>query len=63
MLELGDSRAAGIEAVRLDAAERARRAGADPARLEVIRVDEVPLAYTTPPMARVRVKVAGPPLA
>ncbi len=63
VLELGDSRAAGIEAVRLDAAERARRAGADPARLEVIRVDEVPLAYTTPPMARVRVKVAGPPLA
>ncbi len=61
VLDLGADRAAGIEAVRLDAVTRARRAGADPTRLEVIRVDEVPLAYTDPPMARVRVKVAGPP--
>ena len=63
VLDLGADRAAGIESVRQDAAERARRAGADPASLEVIRVDEVPLAYTDPPMSRVRVKVAGPPLA
>ena len=63
VLDLGADRAAGIESVRQDAAERARRAGADPAGLEVIRVDEVPLAYTDPPMSRVRVKVAGPPRA
>jgi len=61
VLDLGADRAAGIEAVRADAAERARRAGAAVELLEVIRVDEVPLAYTDPPMSRVRVKVAGPP--
>ena len=61
VLQLGADRAAGIEAVRLDAVERARRAGAAVEQLEVIRVDEVPLAYTDPPMSRVRVKVAGPP--
>jgi hypothetical protein len=61
VLDLGADRVAGIEAVRADAAERARRAGAAVELLEVIRVDEVPLAYTDPPMSRVRVKVAGPP--
>ena len=61
LLDLGADRAAGIATVRADASARAARAGADPARLEVIRVDETPLAYTTPPMSRVRVKVAGPP--
>lgn len=62
LLDLAGDRAAGLEAVRADAAERARRAGADPARLETVRVDEVPLAYTDPPLSRVRVKVAGPPV-
>jgi N-methylhydantoinase A/oxoprolinase/acetone carboxylase beta subunit len=63
VLNLGLDREAGIEAVRSDAAARALRAGADPALLETIRIDEVSLAYTDPPMSRLRVKVAGPPLA
>jgi N-methylhydantoinase A/oxoprolinase/acetone carboxylase beta subunit len=62
VLNLGLDREAGIEAVRSDAAARALRAGADPALLETIRIDEVSLAYTDPPMSRLRVKVAGPPL-
>lgn len=61
LLDLAADRTAGIEAVRADAAERAERAGADPDRLATVRVDEVPLAYTDPPLSRVRVKVAGPP--
>ena len=61
LLALHADRAGGIAAVRADAATRARRAGADPARLETIRVDESALAYTDPPMSRIRVKVAGPP--
>ena len=61
VLDLGPDRAGGIEAVRADASKRAVQAGADPTRLETIRIDEVPLAYTDPPMSRLRVKVAGPP--
>jgi hypothetical protein len=63
VLALDADRAGGIAAVRADAAARAQRAGADPARLETIRVDESALAYTDPPMSRIRVKVAGPPAA
>ena len=62
VLDLGPDRAGGIESVRADASKRAVQAGADPTRLETIRIDEVPLAYTDPPMSRLRVKVAGPPL-
>ncbi|WP_296374841.1 hydantoinase/oxoprolinase family protein [Pseudonocardia sp.] len=47
------------EAVRL-ARDEAIRAGADPAHVEVMEIDEVPLAYLTEPVARVRVKAAGP---
>jgi N-methylhydantoinase A/oxoprolinase/acetone carboxylase beta subunit len=47
------------EAVRL-ARDEAIRAGADPAHVEVVEIEEVPLAYLTEPVARVRVKAAGP---
>ncbi|MGD9529191.1 MAG: hydantoinase/oxoprolinase family protein, partial [Pseudonocardia sp.] len=47
------------EAVRL-ARDEAIRAGADPAYVEVVEIEEVPLAYLTEPVARVRVKAAGP---
>jgi N-methylhydantoinase A/oxoprolinase/acetone carboxylase beta subunit len=47
------------EAVRL-AREEAIRAGADPAHVEIVEIDEIPLAYLTEPVARVRVKAAGP---
>ncbi|NMH98417.1 hydantoinase/oxoprolinase N-terminal domain-containing protein [Pseudonocardia acidicola] len=47
------------EAVQL-ARDEAIRAGADPAHVEVVEVEEVPLAYLTEPVARIRVKAAGP---
>lgn len=47
------------EAVRL-ARDEAIRAGADPDRVEVVEIEEIPLAYLTDPVARVRVKAAGP---
>jgi N-methylhydantoinase A/oxoprolinase/acetone carboxylase beta subunit len=46
-----------------EAEEEARvhaiRAGADPDKIEVVEVEEIPLAYLTTPAVRVRVKVAG----
>jgi hypothetical protein len=42
------------------ARDEAVRAGADPAHVEVVEIDEVPLAYLTEPVARIRVKAAGP---
>lgn len=47
------------EAVQL-ARDEAIRAGADPAHVEVVEIEEIPLAYLTEPVARVRVKAAGP---
>jgi hypothetical protein len=60
VLDLAADRASGIEQVRSAACAVAERSGADPATLATIRVDEVPLAYTTPPLTRVQVRVAGP---
>jgi hypothetical protein len=40
--------------------ERAVLAGADPAGLEILSVEEVPLAHMADPAVRIRVKVAGP---
>ncbi len=46
-----------------EAEEEARvhaiRAGADPDRIEVVEVEEVPLSYLTTPAVRIRIKVAG----
>jgi N-methylhydantoinase A/oxoprolinase/acetone carboxylase beta subunit len=47
------------EAVQL-ARDEAIRAGADPVHVDVVEIEEVPLAYLTDPVARVRVKAAGP---
>ena len=46
-----------------EARDRARASGADPALLETVWVDEVPLAYMDRPISRLRAKVAGPPRA
>jgi N-methylhydantoinase A/oxoprolinase/acetone carboxylase beta subunit len=54
------SRMAVIEDVSAEARERAIEAGADPARVEVVEVDEIPLAYMAVPASRIRVKAAGP---
>ena len=42
-----------------DARERAVAAGADPAAVQIIEIEEIPLAYMTSPAVRVRVKAAG----
>ena len=47
-----------------DACERARRraiaAGADADRVEIVELEEIPLAYHTEPSVRLRVKAVGP---
>jgi N-methylhydantoinase A/oxoprolinase/acetone carboxylase beta subunit len=59
--EVGDDRSAATDAVVADARARAIAAGADPDALEVVWIDEVPLAYMDRPLSRLRAKVAGPP--
>jgi len=36
------------------------RAGADPDRVEIVELEELPLAYLTTPSVRIRAKAAGP---
>ena len=55
----GTTRAAIIEEARRDAAERAAEAGADPATIDVVDAEDVPLAYLPGNATRVRVKVVG----
>ena len=43
------------------ARERAIAAGADAKAIDVVSVDETPLAYMDRPMSQIRAKVAGPP--
>jgi N-methylhydantoinase A/oxoprolinase/acetone carboxylase beta subunit len=42
-----------------EATEHAVAAGADPGTVEIIEVEEIPLAYLTSPSVRIRVKAAG----
>ena len=42
------------------AKHEAVKAGADPSGVEVVEIEEVPLAYLTEPVIRIRVKAAGP---
>lgn len=42
------------------ARDEAISAGADPAAVEIVEVEEVPMAYLTEPVVRIRVKAAGP---
>jgi N-methylhydantoinase A/oxoprolinase/acetone carboxylase beta subunit len=42
------------------AKDEAISAGADPAAVEIVEVEEVPMAYLTEPVVRIRVKAAGP---
>jgi N-methylhydantoinase A/oxoprolinase/acetone carboxylase beta subunit len=53
-------RLAAIEEASSEALERAVRAGADAEHVEIVEIDEVPLAYLTNPAVRIRVKAAGP---
>jgi N-methylhydantoinase A/oxoprolinase/acetone carboxylase beta subunit len=49
-----------LEEAKRDAIEQAVRAGAEPALVEIIDLEEMPIAYMTNPAVRVRVKAAGP---
>jgi N-methylhydantoinase A/oxoprolinase/acetone carboxylase beta subunit len=53
-------RQAAIEEASSEARERAVRAGADADHVEIVEIEEVPLAYLTNPAVRIRVKAAGP---
>jgi N-methylhydantoinase A/oxoprolinase/acetone carboxylase beta subunit len=49
-----------LEEARERAIRRAVEAGADGDRVEVVEQDEVPLAYVTEPIVRLRIKAVGP---
>jgi N-methylhydantoinase A/oxoprolinase/acetone carboxylase beta subunit len=51
-----------MEATRAEALARAIHAGADPASVEIVDVEEVPLAYLADPPIRIRVRALGPRL-
>lgn len=53
-------RHAAIEEALGEAKERAVRAGADADHVEIVEIEEVPLAYLTSPAVRIRAKAAGP---
>jgi N-methylhydantoinase A/oxoprolinase/acetone carboxylase beta subunit len=53
-------RAAVLEELKREACDRAIEAGADPDGVEVVEVEEIPLAYLTTPAVRIRVRAAGP---
>ena len=59
--EVGQRRDEAIDACVAQARERAIAAGADPDTLDIVAVDETPLAYMDRPMSQLRAKVAGPP--
>lgn len=42
------------------ATDEAIRAGADPTGVEIVEIEEIPLAYLTEPVSRIRVKAVGP---
>jgi len=52
-------RQAVLDEAQEDARERAVAAGADPDAVQIIEIEEIPLAYLTSPAIRVRVKAAG----
>jgi N-methylhydantoinase A/oxoprolinase/acetone carboxylase beta subunit len=61
VFHLGEGgRAAALEDARNQAYEQAVRAGADAAAVEIVEVEELPLAYLNAPAVRIRVKAAGP---
>ena len=48
-----------MEIAKTEARERAVEAGADPSTIEILDIEEVPLAYMPGGATRIRVKVAG----
>jgi N-methylhydantoinase A/oxoprolinase/acetone carboxylase beta subunit len=60
VVRLDGDRDATLRDARERAVKRAVDAGADGDRVEIVEQDEVPLAYVTEPIARLRVKAVGP---
>lgn len=60
VVSLNGDRAEKLEEARGRAIRRAVEAGADGDRTEIVELDEVPLAYMTEPIVRLRVKAVGP---
>ena len=54
------SREAAVEQASDDARDRAVAAGASPGGVEIVELEEIPLAYLTNPAVRIRAKAAGP---
>jgi N-methylhydantoinase A/oxoprolinase/acetone carboxylase beta subunit len=55
-----DKRRAALEEVRAAACAQAVHAGAEPAAVTIVEVEEVPLTYLSDPAIRIRVKAASP---
>jgi N-methylhydantoinase A/oxoprolinase/acetone carboxylase beta subunit len=53
-------REAALEEVYAEARDRAIAAGASPEHVEIVELEEIPLAYLTNPAVRIRAKAAGP---
>jgi hypothetical protein len=53
-------REAVIEELCGEAKDRAVQAGAEPSAVEIVEIEEIPLAYLTTPAIRMRVRAAGP---
>jgi N-methylhydantoinase A/oxoprolinase/acetone carboxylase beta subunit len=60
IVRLDNGRAEVLEEARERAIGRAVEAGADADRVEIVEQDEVPLAYVTEPIVRLRIKAVGP---
>ncbi|HEX3930023.1 MAG TPA: hydantoinase/oxoprolinase family protein [Nocardioides sp.] len=60
VVSLAPGRSAAIESASAQARVRAIQAGADPDHVEIVEIDEIPLAYLTEPVARISVKAVGP---
>ncbi|MFI6598247.1 hydantoinase/oxoprolinase N-terminal domain-containing protein [Nonomuraea sp. NPDC050536] len=60
ILPAGETRSKAIERAKEEAAARAVAAGADPEKVEIVDLLEVPLSYLSEPAVRVHVKAAGP---
>jgi N-methylhydantoinase A/oxoprolinase/acetone carboxylase beta subunit len=60
IMPAGENRTEAIERVRQEATARAVAAGADPARVQIVDLLEVPLSYLAEPAVRIHAKAAGP---
>lgn len=60
VVSLAPGRTEVIAAACAQAKARAIQAGADPEFVEIVEIDEIPLAYLTEPVARISVKAVGP---